>query len=62
MNNSMEIKINIEHFKLSLLNDGFTKEEIDNLTENKIIEILNQRINRKIEKSYLCGLERGLYD
>ena len=55
------VKINLDHFRMSLIGDGFTREEALTLPDDKLGEILVAKVNRKIEHNYILGVERGLY-
>lgn len=55
------LMINLNHFRMSLMADGFTKEEVLTLSDDKLGEILETKVNRKIEHNYILGVERGLY-
>lgn len=55
------LMINLNHFRMSLIGDGFTEEEAYTLSDDKLGEILEAKVNRKIEHNYILGVERGLY-
>lgn len=55
------LMINLNRFRMSLMADGFTKEEVLTLSDDKLGEILEAKVNRKIEHNYILGVERGLY-
>lgn len=60
----MEITFNIdlEKFRYSLVGDGYLLEEVTQMTQGKLIEILEGRIISHIETEYARGKRYGLYD
>lgn len=60
----MEITINVdlEKFRYSLVGDGYLLEEVEKMSEEKLVEILRNRICWNIAKEYVKGKRYGLYD
>ena len=60
----MEITLNVdlEKFRYSLVGDGYLLEEVEKMTEEKLVEIFRNRIHWHIEKEYAKGKRYGLYD
>lgn len=60
----MEVTINIdlEKFRYSLVGDGYLLEEVEVMSEEKLISILEMRIYIHIEKEYQHSKELGLLD
>lgn len=60
----MEVTFNVdlEKFRYSLVGDGYLLEEVVQMTQGKLIEILEGRIETHIEKEYVRGKRYGLYD
>ena len=44
----IELDIDIEKFRISLVGNGYLKEEIENLSYEELILIFKQRVERKI--------------
>lgn len=57
------VNVNIEKFRYSLVGDGYTREKVEKLSEDDLIDILKKRItnyiNTEFEHSKRLGL---LYD
>lgn len=58
----IELDFDIEHFRYSLVGDGYTLDEVEKLTSETLIDILRKRINDHIETEYYRGKRLGLYD
>ena len=56
----VELDIDLEKFRLSLVGDDYLYEEVKDMPQEKLIEILQKRLNYKINKSYRKTLEWGL--
>lgn len=63
-NNERELvlELDIQQCRLALVGDGYTLEEANELTEEKILEIWKSRFERQIIDSYYKGLRIGLYE
>lgn len=55
------LEIPIERFRYSLVGDGYTLEEVKNLSEDRLKGILNTRIINKIHAEYYKGKRLGLF-
>ena len=55
------LDIPIERFRFSLVGDGYTLEEVKNLTEDDLNNILQTRIIDNIHKEYYKGKRIGLF-
>lgn len=55
------LDIPIERFRFSLVGDGYTLEEVKNLSEDHLKGILNTRIINKIHAEYCKGKRIGLF-
>lgn len=60
----MEIILNIdlEKFRYSLIGDGYLKEEVEKMSNDRLIGILKRRINNHIEIEYDKSKRLGLID
>ena len=56
----IELDIDIEQYRLSLVGDGYLYEEVKDMPQEKLIEILQDRLNIEINKSYRKTLKWGL--
>lgn len=56
----VELDIDIEKFRLSLVGDGYIYEEVKDLKEEQLIEILQNRLTKKILNSAHKTIEWGL--
>ena len=54
--------IDLEKFRYSLVGDGYLLDEVVQMTQGKLIEILEGRIISYIEREYARGKRYGLYD
>lgn len=48
----VSLDVDLEKFRCSLVGDGYLKEEVINMSQEKLIEVLKDRINRHIENEY----------
>lgn len=53
--------IDLEKFRYSLIGDGYIKEEVSQMTQGKLIEILEGRIISHIAREYEAGKRMGWY-
>ena len=58
----INVEINLEHFRYSLVGDGYLLEEDEALTNEELIEIFQERIIGAMEKEYYKGIRLGLYE
>ena len=58
----IELNIDLEKLRYSLVGDGYILEEVEKMSEEKLISILKGRIYLYIEKEYYKGVKMGLYD
>lgn len=56
------LELDIKQCRLALVGDGYTLEEANKLTEEKILKIWKSRFERQIIDSYYKGLRIGLYE
>lgn len=56
------IDINLERLRYSLVGDGYLLEEVKEMSEEELIRILNERIERKINDEFYTSLRYGLLD
>lgn len=57
----VSVEINLEHFRYSLVGDGYILEEAEALTDKELLEIFNARVINQMEKEYYKGIRLGLY-
>ena len=57
----INIEINLEHFRYSLVGDGYILSEAEALTNAELIGIFKQRVINQMEKEYYKGIRLGLY-
>lgn len=62
MEKEIKLEVDLEKFRYSLVGDGYLLEEVEEMTEEKLISILEMRIYDHIEKEYQYGKELGLLD
>jgi hypothetical protein len=62
MEKEVKLEIDLEKFRYSLVGDGYLLKEAEEMTEEKLIFILEMRINSHIEKQYRFSKELGLLD
>lgn len=58
----INVEINLEHFRYSLVGDGYLLEEAEALTNEELIEIFKERVIDHMEKEYYKGIRLGLYE
>jgi hypothetical protein len=58
----VSVEINLEHFRYSLVGDGYILEEVEVLTDEELLEIFNARVINQMEKEYYKGIRLGLYE
>lgn len=60
----MEVKleVDLEKFRYSLVGDGYLLEEVEQMSEEKLVSILDYRVSQHIEKEYRRSKEYGLLD
>lgn len=58
----VSVEINLEHFRYSLVGDGYILEEAEALTAEELLEIFNARVINHMEKEYYKGIRLGLYE
>lgn len=56
----LTIDIDLEKFRYSLIGDGYLKEEVEKMPQEKLIKILRDRIYCHIEKEYSRSKRYGL--
>ena len=52
----IELDIDLEKFRISLVGDGYIKEEVEQMTEEKLVSIFKQRILSQVEREYSKSL------
>lgn len=52
----IEMDIDIEKLRISLVGNGFLKKEVEKLSEEQLIEIFKTRVDSYIEKEYYKSL------
>ena len=57
----LNVDIDIEKCKLALVGDGYLLEEVNEMTDEEIIQIWEYRIERMMSCSYHKGKRWGLY-
>lgn len=58
----IELDIDLEKFRYSLVGDGYLKEEVVEMSEDKLIAILKKRITNYIDVEYSRSFRYGLLD
>ena len=58
----INVEINLEHFRYSLVGDGYILSEAEALTTQELEEIFKTRVIDHMEKEYYKGLRLGLYE
>lgn len=56
MDNIVHLKVNLDEFRWSLYGDSYLYEEVAAFSEDKLREILEDRINRYISREYCKAL------
>lgn len=54
--------VDLEKFRYSLVGDGYIEEEVVKMSEEELIEILNDRVCRYIKRGYYQGKRYGLFN
>ena len=62
MEKEIKLEVDLEKFRYSLVGDGYLLEKVEEITEEKLISILEMRIYNHIEKEYRHSKELGLLD
>lgn len=62
MKTEVKLEVDLEKFRYSLVGDGYLLEEVADITEKKLISILEMRIYAHIEKEYQRSKDFGLLD
>ena len=57
----IELDVNIDRFRYSLVGDGYTLEEVESFSEERLKAILETRITQKILYEYFRGKRMGLF-
>ena len=60
MEKEIKLEVDLDRFRYSLVGDGYLLEEVEDMTEEKLISILEMRIYNHIEQEYQYGKELGL--
>lgn len=58
----VELDIDLEKFRYSLVGDGFLKDEVVEMSEDKLIKILKKRIENHIDIRYDRSIRYELLD
>lgn len=56
------IDVDLEKFRYSLVGDGYLLEEVKEMSDEELITILTERIERHIESGYRSSRRYGLLD
>jgi hypothetical protein len=62
MEKEIKLEVDLDRFRYSLVGDGYLLEEVEDMTEEKLISILEMRIYNHIEESYQDGKKMGLFN
>lgn len=57
----INVDINLEHFRYSLVGDGYTLKEAEALTDGELTHLFKVRVIANMEAEYYKGLRFGLY-
>ena len=60
MEKEIKLEVDLDKFRYSLVGDGYLLEDVEDMTEEKLISILEMRIYDHIKKEYQSGKELGL--
>jgi protein required for attachment to host cells len=52
----IDIDIDLEKFRISLVGDGYIKEEVEQMTEEELVLIFKQRTLGQVEREYSKSL------
>lgn len=58
----INLDIDLEKFRYSLVGDGYILEEVESMTDEELIAVLVERIERHIESEYAKSKRIGLLD
>lgn len=58
----IELDIDLEKFRYSLIGDGYLKEEVIEMSEEKLVTILKSRIYTKISREFETSRRFGYLD
>lgn len=58
---NVSLDVNLEEFRYSLIGDGYIKEEVIKMSDEKLIEILQSRVYFHILSEYNKGKEIGCF-
>jgi hypothetical protein len=56
------MNVDTEKLRYALVGNGYILEEVEKLSEDQLIAILEKRVEDTITKEYYKGLRFGLYD
>lgn len=59
---SLDLDINLEKFRYSLVGDGYLLKEVKEMSNEELVTVLNGRIKRHIEYQYEKSKRYGLID
>ena len=57
----IDLDVNINRFRYSLVGDGYTLDEVESFSEERLKAILETRITQKILSEYFRGKRMGLF-
>lgn len=58
----VELDIDLEKFRYSLVGDGYLKEEVDKMSEEELVGMLTRSIHNRIEMNFEKSKCLGLLD
>lgn len=58
----INLDIDLEKFRYSLVGDGYILEEVKSMTDEELITVLTGRVERYIESEYAKSKRIGLLD
>lgn len=58
----VELDIDLEKFRYSLVGDGYLKEEVDKMSEEELVGMLTRSIHNRIEMEFAKSKRLGLLD
>lgn len=59
---NITLAIDLEKLRYSLIGDGYIKEEVVKMSQEDLIQVLQNRIECKINREYKFGERLGWYD
>lgn len=62
MEKEIKLEIDLEKFRHSLVGDGYILEEVEKMSEEKLVSILKDRVYWHIEREYQKSKDYGLLD